>query len=123
MNIEPSQKRHKDLKASILDTLELIKEYEDEFRLSDDPIKKRHCKLQIAKQRELLESYQAELKRLEETIIEMPQDSQSTSPIKVSLAKLPSTNPELFGREKELKMLNDAWTNPNINIVTLVSRQ
>jgi tetratricopeptide (TPR) repeat protein len=121
MNIEPSQKRHKDLKASILDTLELIKEYEDEFRLSDDPIKKRHCKLQIAKQRELLESYQAELKRLEETIIEMPQDSQSTSPIKVSLAKLPSTNPELFGREKELKMLNDAWTNPNINIVTLVA--
>lgn len=42
-------------------------------------------------------------------------------PEKISLAKLPSTNPELFGREKELKMLDDAWANPNINIVTLVA--
>lgn len=42
-------------------------------------------------------------------------------PEKISLAKLPSTNPELFGREKELKMLDEAWANPNINIVSLVA--
>ena len=29
---------------------------------------------------------------------------------KVSLAKLPSTSPDLFGREDELKELDDAWT-------------
>lgn len=42
-------------------------------------------------------------------------------PEKISLAKLPSTNPELFGRENELKMLDEAWANPRINIVSLVA--
>jgi len=43
-------------------------------------------------------------------------------PDKISLAKLPSTNPELFGREKELEMLDAAWTkNPKTNIVSLVA--
>ncbi len=40
---------------------------------------------------------------------------------KVSLAKLPSSNPELFGRDKELEMLNEAWANPKTNIVSLVA--
>lgn len=40
---------------------------------------------------------------------------------KISLAKLPSTSPELFGREKELKFLDEAWENPKINIVSLVA--
>ncbi|KAF0106510.1 MAG: SEFIR domain-containing protein [Anaerolineaceae bacterium] len=40
---------------------------------------------------------------------------------KVSLAKLPSTSPDLFGRKKELKALDDAWDNPNINVVSLVA--
>jgi tetratricopeptide (TPR) repeat protein len=43
------------------------------------------------------------------------------APEKISLAKLPSTNPELFGRANELKMLDDTWENPKINIVTLVA--
>jgi len=43
------------------------------------------------------------------------------APDKISLAKLPSTSPDLFGREKELKELDDAWANPNINIFTLVA--
>ena len=42
-------------------------------------------------------------------------------PEKISLAKLPSTNPELFGREKELKLLDDAWTNPKTNIICFVA--
>ncbi len=46
---------------------------------------------------------------------------QQEKKLAVSLAKLPSTNPELFGREKELKMLDDAWSNTKINIVSLVA--
>ncbi|NJD52670.1 MAG: tetratricopeptide repeat protein [Candidatus Methanoperedens sp.] len=42
-------------------------------------------------------------------------------PERISLAKLPSTNPELFGREKELKLLDDAWVNPKTNIVCFVA--
>jgi len=40
---------------------------------------------------------------------------------RVSLAKLPSTSPDLFGREKELGMLDAAWGNPQTNIVSLVA--
>lgn len=39
----------------------------------------------------------------------------------VSLAKLPSTNRELFGRENELKMLDESWANPKTNIISLVA--
>ncbi len=49
-------------------------------------------------------------------------------PDKISLAKLPSTSPDLFGREKELTLLDAAWqspiTNPQlpkINILSLVA--
>ena len=41
--------------------------------------------------------------------------------VKVSTAKLPSTSPDLFGREKELKALNDSWNNQDINILSLVA--
>ncbi len=40
---------------------------------------------------------------------------------KVSLAKLPSTSPDLFGREEELAMLDAAWDNPQTNVVSLVA--
>ena len=42
-------------------------------------------------------------------------------PEKISLAKLPSTSPDLFGREKELAMLDAAWEDPQTNIVSLVA--
>ncbi len=41
--------------------------------------------------------------------------------IKISLAKLPSTSPDLFGRKRVLKELDEAWENPKINIVSLVA--
>ena len=41
--------------------------------------------------------------------------------IKVSLAKLPSTSPDLFGRKTVLKELDDAWENPKTNIISLVA--
>ena len=46
---------------------------------------------------------------------------KGSSEFRVSLAKLPSTSPDLFGREKELKELDDAWDNPKINVVSLVA--
>jgi len=42
-------------------------------------------------------------------------------PEKISLAKLPSTNPELFGRDKELKILDEIWGNTRTNIICLVA--
>jgi len=38
-----------------------------------------------------------------------------------STVKLPSTSPDLFGRERELAALEAAWDNPRTNIVTLVA--
>jgi tetratricopeptide (TPR) repeat protein len=43
------------------------------------------------------------------------------SPEKISLAKLPSTNPELFGREEELAILDAAWDDSRTKIVSLVA--
>jgi tetratricopeptide (TPR) repeat protein len=45
----------------------------------------------------------------------------TTQPVTVSLARLPSTNPDLFGREAELGRLDAAWDRPQCNIVTLVA--
>jgi nucleoside phosphorylase/tetratricopeptide (TPR) repeat protein len=42
-------------------------------------------------------------------------------PVKISLAKLPSTSPDLFGREKELAALDAAWANPQANVLSLVA--
>ncbi|MCP5107858.1 MAG: toll/interleukin-1 receptor domain-containing protein, partial [bacterium] len=42
-------------------------------------------------------------------------------PGKVSLSRLPVTGAELFGREKELKLLDDAWAENHTHIVTLIA--
>jgi tetratricopeptide (TPR) repeat protein len=42
-------------------------------------------------------------------------------PDKISLAKLPSTSPDLFGREKELAELDAAWGGQKINVLSLVA--
>jgi tetratricopeptide (TPR) repeat protein len=39
----------------------------------------------------------------------------------ISLARLPSTSADVFGRDKELAALDDAWTNPNTNVIGLVA--
>jgi len=49
------------------------------------------------------------------------EDTKPEAPEKISLAKMPSTNPELFGREKELEILDKAWENPKTNILSLVA--
>jgi tetratricopeptide (TPR) repeat protein len=40
---------------------------------------------------------------------------------RISIARLPVTNSELFGRENELKILDDAWANSQINVVSFVA--
>ena len=53
-----------------------------------------------------------------------PADTQGRvliAPEKISLAKLPSTSPDLFGRDDELAILDAAWTDPNTNIVSFVA--
>jgi tetratricopeptide (TPR) repeat protein len=41
--------------------------------------------------------------------------------VKISTAKLPSTSRDLFGREKELAMLDAAWEDHGTNVVSLVA--
>ena len=55
--------------------------------------------------------------------VEMPQRAGYVpiSPEKISLAKLPPTNPELFGREEELAILDAAWASSQTHIVSLVA--
>ena len=40
---------------------------------------------------------------------------------KISIARLPVTGSDLFGREEDIAFLNDAWANPDVNVVTIVA--
>jgi Protein kinase domain len=42
-------------------------------------------------------------------------------PKKISVAKLPVTGSDLFGREEDIAFLDDAWENQHVNIVTVVA--
>jgi serine/threonine protein kinase len=44
-----------------------------------------------------------------------------TIPEKISLARLPVTGSDVFGREEDLAFLDDAWVNQNVNVVTIVA--
>jgi len=68
MSEDPNRKRRQDLETSIRETLDLIKQYEDKRRLSDDPREQRDSERQISDLRQLLEEYHAELAELESTI-------------------------------------------------------
>ena len=59
-----------------------------------------------------------------------PDDDKKEKPVKnyitlpegkISLAKMPTTSPDVFGREKELAMLDKAWNSEHKNIVMLVA--
>jgi tetratricopeptide (TPR) repeat protein len=40
---------------------------------------------------------------------------------KISIARLPTSGPDLFGRDAELQLLDDAWESPNTNIITFIA--
>ena len=42
-------------------------------------------------------------------------------PEKISIARLPVTGTDLFGREEDLAFLDAAWANPHVNVVTVVA--
>src|SRR5260221_3050761 len=42
-------------------------------------------------------------------------------PEKISVARLPITGSDVFGREEDLDFLNDAWANQHINVVSIVA--
>jgi hypothetical protein len=47
--------------------------------------------------------------------------SQPIPPEQIYTAKLPTSRRELFGREKELAILDQAWSDPHTNILTLAA--
>ena len=42
-------------------------------------------------------------------------------PEKISVARLPVTGSDVFGREEDIAFLNDAWANQDVNVVTIVA--
>ena len=42
-------------------------------------------------------------------------------PKKISVARLPVTGSDVFGREEDVAFLDDAWANPQVNIVTVAA--
>jgi len=44
-----------------------------------------------------------------------------SAPEKISVARLPVTGSDLFGREEDIAFLDRAWTNQDINVVTIVA--
>ncbi|HWP56247.1 MAG TPA: toll/interleukin-1 receptor domain-containing protein, partial [Pyrinomonadaceae bacterium] len=44
-----------------------------------------------------------------------------STPEKIYIDRLPVTGAELFGRQKELQLLDDAWSTDKINVVSLVA--
>jgi nucleoside phosphorylase/tetratricopeptide (TPR) repeat protein len=40
---------------------------------------------------------------------------------RISISRLPVTGTDLFGRDAELQLLDNAWANPNINIIAFVA--
>jgi serine/threonine protein kinase/tetratricopeptide (TPR) repeat protein len=42
-------------------------------------------------------------------------------PERISVARLPITGSDMFGREEDIAFLDDAWTNQDVNVVTIVA--
>jgi hypothetical protein len=47
--------------------------------------------------------------------------SRGLRPEKISVARLPVTGSDLFGREEDIAFLDDAWANKEVNVVTIVA--
>jgi tetratricopeptide (TPR) repeat protein len=47
--------------------------------------------------------------------------ANASPPERISVARLPVTGSAVFGREEDVAFLNDAWANPDLNVVTIVA--
>ena len=70
-----------------------------------------------------LVAFVEEIHELLQAIPEQPDGNgpQFIPPEKTELAKLPTTEAKLFGREQELTLLNEAWQNPRTNIISFIA--
>ena len=50
-----------------------------------------------------------------------PKPQGRVGPEKISIARLPVTGSDLFGREEDLAFLDAAWANPDANVVSIVA--
>jgi tetratricopeptide (TPR) repeat protein len=79
------------------------------------------------KKEEILTDFALEIKSILEQkqgakpLSNAPGNGAIQKPAKISLSKLPVTGPQVFGREKKLEILNKAWADEHIHIVTLVA--
>jgi tetratricopeptide (TPR) repeat protein len=46
---------------------------------------------------------------------------RADTPEKISVSRLPITGSDVFGREEDLAFLDNAWANPQVNVVTIVA--
>jgi len=49
------------------------------------------------------------------------QPSRRLAPKKISVARLPVTGSDVFGREEDIAFLDRVWANTNVNVVTIVA--
>jgi hypothetical protein len=50
--------------------------------------------------------------------VETRKRATKLGPKKISIARLPITGSDLFGREEDIPFLDDAWANQQVNVVT-----
>jgi serine/threonine protein kinase/tetratricopeptide (TPR) repeat protein len=50
-----------------------------------------------------------------------PKPPARLAPKKISVARLPVTGSDVFGREEDITFLDNAWANENVNVVTIVA--
>ena len=50
-----------------------------------------------------------------------PEAASRLGPKKISVARLPVTGSDVFGREEDIDFLDDAWPNQQVNVVTIVA--
>src|SRR4029077_13178931 len=48
-------------------------------------------------------------------------ESRSPGPKKISVARLPVTGSDVFGREEDIAFLDNVWANKEVNVVTIVA--
>jgi serine/threonine protein kinase len=53
--------------------------------------------------------------------VETRKSSARLAPKKISVARLPITGCDVFGREEDITFLDDAWENEDVNVVTIVA--
>ena len=51
----------------------------------------------------------------------MPTRRATAGPEKISIARLPVTGANIFGREEDIAFLDDCWGNPHIHVVTIAA--